>query len=278
MIMLPLLPALPLLQLLSVLILLGGKVQSDNDISVRGNLTVSNLKIASKDNRENGIIFANEKSEYKLGFTPQNEFVISKKNKPMISIDEYENIHFFNSDLSVKVLNIDGIFKVRNVNQFHMIVHENYENNNNTKGWVGDNLDNSTSICGGVYLLGGYGKLSKGIISKTFENIPSHTQIRIKSNFHFIDEWNNQTAFLKIKRDEKEDFFYVWTDTHSHVNKENAINICGNPTGESKFVSLIDVIIPHTSNKLIVEFGTTIQSDTPNDLSWGISSFQLFVV
>ncbi|CDU18830.1 hypothetical protein YYC_05204 [Plasmodium yoelii 17X] len=260
-----------------ILTFLNKYIQSENDISVNGVLNVSNLKISSKDNRDNGIIFKNQETEYKLGLTPQNEFIISKKNKPMITIDEHDNINFLNPDLSVKALNIDGILKIKNVPQFNMIIHENFSNNSNTKGWIGEHFDNFTSKCGGINLLGGYGKLSKGSISKTFENIPSHIQIQIKSNFHFIDNWNNQTAYLKIGTD-KNNLFYVWTDTHSNLNKNNSINICGNPTPETKYFSIIDIIIPHNSSTLFVEFGTNIQEDNPNDISWGISNFQLFII
>ncbi|CAD2094904.1 conserved Plasmodium protein, unknown function [Plasmodium vinckei lentum] len=252
-------------------------IRCKHDISANGKLTVSNLKISSKDNQDNGIIFKNQDTEYKLGLTTQNEFIISKKNKPMISIDEHDNLNFLNPDLSVKVLNIDGALKIKNVPQFNMIIHESFSNNSNTKGWVGENFDNFTSKCGGINLLGGYGKLSKGKISKTFEDIPSHIQIRIKSNFHFIDNWDNQTAYLKIGTQQNE-MFYIWTDTHSNLNKNNSINICGNPTPESKYFSTIDVIVPHNSSTLFVEFGTNINTDDPNDISWGISNFQLFII
>ncbi|CRG97908.1 conserved Plasmodium protein, unknown function [Plasmodium gallinaceum] len=257
---------------------LNKKVNNENDISVKGSLTVSNLKISSKDKRESGILFMNDEMEYKLGLNTKNELIISKKNKPLINIDEHDNLNFFNPDLTVKSLNVHGVFKILNINQFQMIVHEDFSNSSNTKGWIGENFDSFTSICGGINLLGGYGKLSKGKIYKIFENIPTHTQVRIKSNFHFIDNWNNQTAYMKIGRDEKEEFFFVWTDSHSQLNKENSINICGNSTGESKFFSLIDIIVPHNSKKLIVEFGTNIQNHEPNNISWGISNFQIYII
>ncbi|GAW81426.1 hypothetical protein, conserved [Plasmodium gonderi] len=267
-----------LLLLLVMLLLRGNCVGIENDISVKGSLTVSNLKISSKENMDNGIVFMNKEGDYKIGINSQGTFLISKKNKPIISIDEHENLNFLNQDLSVKSLNIDGILKIRNVNQFQMIVHENFSSNSNTKGWLGDNFDNFTSVCGGINLLGGYGKLSKGKIQKTFENIPSHTQIRIKANFHFIDDWNYHTAYLKVGRDHQEELFYVWTDTHAQISQENSINICGNTTGESKFTSLIDVVIPHNSSALLVQFGTSIQIDDPKSISWGISNFQLFIM
>ncbi|ANQ08796.1 Uncharacterized protein PCOAH_00030340 [Plasmodium coatneyi] len=267
-----------LLRIAVLLPLLGAQVRSENDISVKGSLTVANLKISSKGNKENGILFQSKEVEYKMGLNPLGQFIISRKNKPIISIDEHDNMNLLNQDLVVKALTIDGTFKVRHVNQFQMIVHETFSSSESTNGWSGDNFNNFTSICGGVNLLGGYGKLSKGRIRKTFVNIPSHTQIRIKANFHFIDEWNFHTAYLKVGRDDQEDLFYVWTDSHSQVGLENAVNICGSATGESKFSSVIDVVIPHNSSKLIVEFGTTIQVDDPKSVSWGVSNFQLFIV
>ncbi|GAB66936.1 hypothetical protein PCYB_102860 [Plasmodium cynomolgi strain B] len=268
-----------LLRIAVLLPLLSVRVRSENDISVKGSLTVANLKISSKGNKENGILFQSKEVEYKMGMNPLGHFIISRKNKPIISIDEHDNMNLLNQDLVVKTLTIDGIFKVRHVNQFQMIVHEMFSSSTSTKGWLGDNFDNFTSVCGGINMLGGYGKLSKGRVHKIFENIPSHTQIRIKANFHFIDEWNSHTAYLKVGRDDQEDLFYVWTDSHSSKGGlENAVNICGNTIGESKFSSVIDVVIPHNSSKLIVEFGTTIQVDDPKTVSWGISNFQLFIV
>lgn len=67
-----------------ILIFLNKYTESKNDISVNGTLNVSNLKISSKDNRDNGIIFKNQETEYKLGLTTQNECnsCASAHNKP----------------------------------------------------------------------------------------------------------------------------------------------------------------------------------------------------
>lgn len=255
------------------------KVCNENETSVKGSLTVANLKISSKDNKENGILFANSEIEYKLGLNEKNELVISKKNKPLVNIDEHDNFNIFVPDLSIKSFNLEGVFKIMNISQFQMIVHESFSNSSNTIGWVGENFDNFISSCGGINLLGGYGKLSKGKISKVFVNIPNHTEIRVKANFHFIDKWNNEMAYMKIGKDEKEkDFDFVWTDTHVQTDLDNAINICGNTTGESKFFSLIDVIVPHNSEKLVIEFGTNIIEHDPNNISWGISNLQIYII
>lgn len=253
-------------------------VWSENETSVKGSLTVANLKIASKDNKENGLLFSNNDVEYKLGMNPKNEFILSKRGKPLISIDDHDNLNFLIPDLSVKSLNLEGIFKIMDVTQFHMIVHESFKDSANTKGWKGVNFDNFISTCGGIHLLGGYGKLSKGFISKEFDNLPVHNEIRVKAIFHFIDKWNNETAYMKIGKSTKEESYFAWTDSHTQIDTENAINICGNSTGESKFNSLIDVVFPHNSEKLYIEFGTNILEHDPNNISWGISNFQLYII
>ena len=38
-------------------------------------------------------------------------------------------------------------------------------------------------------MLGGFGILAGGEISKTFENLPKHNKLRITANYHFIDAW-----------------------------------------------------------------------------------------
>lgn len=271
-------PVLLHLIVLTVLLFIKN-VSNENETVVKGSLTVANLKIAAKDNKENGILFSNNTTEYKMGINEKNEFVISKKNKPLINIDEHDNLNIFVPDLSIKSFNLEGVFKILNITQFQMIVHENFVNSSSAKGWIGENFDNFVSSCGGINLLGGYGKLSKGTIRKVFENIPNHTEIRVKANFHFIDKWNNEMAYMKLGKDEKEkDFDFVWTDTHVQNDLDNTINICGNETGESKFFSIIDVIIPHNSETLVIEFGTNILQHDPHNISWGISNLQIYII
>ncbi|VWU51121.1 conserved protein, unknown function [Hepatocystis sp. ex Piliocolobus tephrosceles] len=268
------------LWLVSIICFYAKTASSENELEVKGNLTVANLKISSKNNAENGLIFVNKEIEYKLGINEQNELILSKKKKPIISIDSHDNLNFLNTDISVKVLNVENSIKIKNNEQFNMLLHESFTDSSTTIGWTGtNNFNNHISVCGGINLLGGYGYLSQGTILKVFDNLPSHTKIKIKTNFHFIDDWQGETAYLQIKNSEQQqNFFYVWTDTHSQLNKQNSINICGNSIPESKFYSLIDVIFPHTSNKLIVQFGTTNQVNDPNKLSWGISNFQLYII
>jgi hypothetical protein len=47
-------------------------------------------------------------------------------------------------------------------------------------------------------MLGGYGKFGGGEVVKTIENLNEHSKIKITANFHFIDAWSGESAFMKI--------------------------------------------------------------------------------
>ena len=57
---------------------------------------------------------------------------------------------------------------------------------------------NSVTECGKLKILGGYDKMAGGTNQKEFFNIPLHNMIRIVANFHFIDKWQGENAFLKL--------------------------------------------------------------------------------
>jgi hypothetical protein len=60
-------------------------------------------------------------------------------------------------------------------------------------GWS----DNSITTCGGIHMLGGYGKFSGGEVRKTFEGIPTHNRVKVVANFHFIDAWSGESGFMR---------------------------------------------------------------------------------
>ena len=45
-------------------------------------------------------------------------------------------------------------------------------------------------------------------LSKIFDSLPPHTEVRVKARFHFIDKWNGENAYLKV------DGGYAWLASH----------------------------------------------------------------
>lgn len=75
-------------------------------------------------------------------------------------------------------------------------------------------------------LLGGYCRTSTQTLSKSFSNLPKHTRVRIQANFHFIDSWTGDTAYMKVtETEDMHSMAYAWTDSFDYVSTHNAVNV-----------------------------------------------------
>ena len=77
------------------------------------------------------------------------------------------------------------------------------------------------------------------------------------------------------------DGVYLWTDSFDFTSTKNSLNLCGSDVGEGKFVSLIEGVVSKEQavderNNLVVEFGTTLETD-PAYASYGLSSFKVLI-
>lgn len=109
---------------------------------------------------------------------------------------------------------------------------------------------------------------SGNALTKTYKNLGSHQFIRIVATVHFVDDWQGETAYLKVNGQ------YVWTDAHDQRASASQISICGRSQyPESKFTSNVDVTLPHTTDELTIEFGSNMEAG--NEAVFGISSIQI---
>jgi hypothetical protein len=51
---------------------------------------------------------------------------------------------------------------------------------------------------------------------------------------------------------------YLWTEKYDYSKSKNGLNICGSAYPEGKLTSKIEVTIPHTSDSIILGFGSTL--------------------
>jgi len=144
---------------------------------------------------------------------------------------------------------------------------------NSTLGWgSASGRPLSVQQCAGVSVLGGPNTLNSDTISKTY-NLPKHAQVRVTATFSFIDNWDDDTAFMKI------DGQYMWTEEYNWCNQfftmmcSKGYNACGKPQYPDKLSRVISVSTPHNSPTLTVEFGTTIPVEvSASEVSYGIST------
>merc|ERR1712048_476390 len=106
-------------------------------------------------------------------------------------------------------------------------------------------------------------------VHKTFSNLPEHTQLRVSAKYLFIDSWDGESAYMKI------DDRIAWADTYNHASVKKGISICGNETPEGRYMTPIDVTIPHTGSEFDLTFGATTDEHACDE-SYGVDNIMVF--
>jgi len=186
--------------------------------------------------------------------------------------------------LAAGSLHAEKGFIVNDVPQWKLVYSEDFAKNDDASGFVlsdGESLSElSTSSCGpGLVMIGGFdAQLSSQEISKTYQNLPEHDQVMVKAVYHFIDNWNGESGYMKLSvgNDKGGDSPYVWTENLDVSDYLKTPNVCGSKDfGEPKFSSLVEVSSRHSADQLTVTFGSTLGS--ANDAWYGVSSVEVYV-
>lgn len=157
---------------------------------------------------------------------------------------------------------------------------------------------NVTSTCGNAHtkILGGHCKLANDQVSKVYDKLPEHKQVRITARFYFIDDWDDQSGFLKLSdagsgSAQAPPDQIMWAEQYHWCNAPFTFlctvgkNVCGQPDYPDRIGRLIDASVPHECQAsdpncgVRVTFGVSgFEGDAdPCETSWGISYVMLYV-
>lgn len=131
-------------------------------------------------------------------------------------------------------------------------------------------------------------------VSKIYDKLPEHKQVRITARFYFIDNWDDESAYMKIQDagsatpgPEQTAWAesYHWCTAPFTFLCSQGKNVCGQPDFPDRVGKLIDTSIPHECNKedancgIKVTFGgTNFEGDAdPCDRSWGLAYVMVYV-
>ena len=187
---------------------------------------------------------------------------------------------------------------VDNVRQWKIVVDETFDGRKNggdgemlnvISGWKGSSKhhvteDNKRGRCGvnvtprTDWFLGPYGSAE---VEKIFQLPSDHTRVRFNVNFHFFDNWSDETAYLKINGK------MVWQQGHSMcgslsvipdfpgVCQSKGVNACVG-AGSDRMGVMIRHEQEYFSNEMIITFGATLEKG--NDATWGVDDLQISVL
>jgi len=234
-------------------------------VHTSASLNVSSLTIKAKEGHEAKMVLGDGTDTFTLSLDEDSNFEISFGDKPVFSISKEGNILADGMFHAKGTLRVDGQLQYMGVAQFFLVAVEDF--GSSARGWTND----TTSSCGTAKkMLGGYGKFSGGEVSKTFRKLPPHSEMRVQCNFNFIDGWTGEVAYAKI------DQVYIWTDTQDSNREKDGVNVCGSPSSEARFASVIDVVVPHNATSVTITFGSTLDG-SPFEQSWGVDDFMLYL-
>nr|PVC50776.1 hypothetical protein MACL_00002050 [Theileria orientalis] len=152
--------------------------------------------------------------------------------------------------------------------------------------WIPDKI----SSCGnsGDSFLGGPCYLAAGSVKRFYNNLPTHTEIKITGRVHFFDEWNGifnahishlgESVLLKVNDS------VLWSESHNwcpsvtdSVCRRFGVDVCGTEYPDRLSVNF-DVSMLHDSGSLVVEFSSSLDAKTQAcEVSWGIDDIALHV-
>jgi len=239
------------------------------DMTVQGTLTtailtspIGDVKVSGQLSVMNSIDATSARAAYMKADSglSVSQGIISKKDQLLIK-GKIDASSVTSDSFSASFLEIGG------VRQWALQSLEDFEEVG-ADGWSHGEITN----CGGQHLLGGH-CVEREIkdLTKTYNNLPPHTQLRINAKYMFIDSWDGESGYMKI------DGNTVWVESYNHADGDSkkGINICGNPTPERRFGRPIDVTIPHTGSSVTLQFGATTDEHSCDE-SFGIDSVMLF--
>lgn len=234
-----------------------------------GALNVTALTIDAGKARESRVSLGDGDSAFSIRMTSEGQLKIDHSGLTAFEVSPSGDVSVSGKIIASGDVSIGsdegGSFVFKGIPQWTLFLADSFDQG----GWS----NASVSTCGGsqIPILGGYGKFSGGSVSKNLRQLPEHSEIRVKANFHFIDGWQGEWAYAKV------DHQTVWTDVYdSQSTNSNALNICGGPTHEGKFAVPIDVALKHSSSSLALTFGSTL-SKPATEASWGLSSLQIYI-
>lgn len=239
----------------------------------KGMLTLRSMRVANPG-AEGSKIFFGASSEFAMGTDSAGNFQVQQASavSPIISLDNSNTLHLGSSRVEALTLDAKSGISVRGVKQWQLVHSEDFSEAG--AGWNRPQV----SQCAGVFMLGGFCKLSNGEVNKTFSGLPAHKQLRVVATYHFIDRWIGETGYMKLDVGMSNCPVTVWSERHAQQEAKNGLSLCGDAgTPEGKFAAPVDVTVPHSKDTVAVTFGSTMGDADPCDESWGISNLEIYV-
>lgn len=242
--------------------------------------SLSQLVISPRGSKSAVLILGKPKSPNHVTLSLQNSgsFEITQNGEVFLSLadDELHMKHVNARSLASKHgLTVNGI------SQWTLTHHDMFLEGKNQHDWI--TTTSRILNCAGLNILTGSPAAEDSfellddeetpriLLSKDFTIAPGVTAIRIVATVHYIDDWQGETAFLKVNGE------YIWASSHQ-VHGSNGLNLCGGVDyPEERFSVPLDVIFSLAGDSLEevkVEIGSNVSPSA--QAHFGLSSLEIY--
>lgn|ERR1719265_1783783 len=242
----------------------------------KGLVTLRSMKVANQGGESK--VYFGAGQELAMGTDSAGNFVVQQAAAaaPVIALDSQDTLHLNSARVEMNSLNAVNGVAVRGAQQWQLVYTDDFSAT--PTGWNVGPAPAAVTQCGGVFMLGGFCKLSTGEVNKTFTGLPPHKQLRVTASYHFIDRWIGETGYMKLNVGMNGCSVPVWSEQYTQQASQDGLSLCGNAdVPEGKFSTPIEVTVPHHSESVTVTFGATIGGGDPCDESYGVSAVEIYV-
>ena len=234
---------------------------------------VTSFFLTSEKNKPALINFKIKNSSllFSLGLI-NNKLTLNNNKNKFIEIDTDKSVNLSASILSLNSIKSNGAIKFNNVDQWKLILHDNFSKNFTSLNWNHDKI----TTCRKYNIMGGNCQTSNKELVKEIVNIPEHNQIRIEASYHFIGLWDSQTGYLKLDNlnNRKNEPKYVWTYRCKISKNKSSVSVC--PYNTCKMGSPVDITVGHSESTIKLIFGSSLDGNSC-DRSYGISDVKVYI-
>ncbi|NPA34163.1 MAG: hypothetical protein GXO48_04455, partial [Chlorobi bacterium] len=174
------------------------------------------------------------------------------------------------------------------VTQWYLWAVDFFADATNFQGWSVTGGTNAIYTCGNVFLLGGYGNCGSGCsMSKTFSNLPPHSQVMVEIFWWSLDSWDQSGSST--------DYVELWIDgnyvttalpplpygilastTNANNNRKTDQSYCGGAAEIDQGPLSFMTVTNHTASTLTVQVKCMVDQPA-TDESCGLQAVRVYI-
>jgi hypothetical protein len=112
-------------------------------------------------------------------------------------------------------------------------------------------------------------------LRKVIGNLGEHSKMKVQLNFHFLDQWEGEQAYVKVGNRVIWARSYKWCENiFAKTCMAKGIDVCGNSYPDL-VGQLVSFTLEHSDPQIVLEIGSSLQTGSCK-ANWGFDNLMIF--